>query len=335
MSRSRSRIFLHTIWYLQPLFIIAILVWLAKSPLFQAHASTLAPAIIIDLLVTLPFVYFLIIRKKSISKTTIVAVLVVGIVTASLVIPSEHQGLLNAFKFWVLPFIELFVISYVIFTIRKSVKAFKETETRSYDFYDNLKLALADILPNKLIPFVAMEISAFYYAFIRWKKLDIKPNEYSYHKESGTRAILLVLLLIIAIETFVFHLILMNGFPILAWILSGLSIYSGFQIFGILKSLSQRPIIIKNGYLHLKYGILTDAIVDNCNIQSISFFKGELNKDASAVSFSPFGGIEGHNIIIVFHQPVIVKGLYGIQKEARSLALFLDQPHLFIQSLAL
>ena len=324
---------LHFVWYSMPVIIIAVLVLLTKSSLFQTNASRLAPAIILDLLIILPLVYFLIIRKKSIPKTTVVLVLVIGVVTATFIIPEQHQGLLDAIKFWVLPFVELFVVTYVFFTIRKSIKAFKKNNTGQFDFFSNLKAALADIMPVKVIPFVAMEISAFYYGFIKWKKNALASNEYSYHKESGTKAILLVLLFLVAIETFVFHLLLIRWSPVIAWVLTGLSIYSAFQIIGILKSLIHRPIVITDSCIELKYGILADAELAIENIESISIQKEEVTKESGILSFSPLGDLEGHNVLITLKSKISISGFYGMKKEAEKIALFVDEPDVFIKTI--
>ncbi|MFK8044368.1 MAG: hypothetical protein AB8B72_02655 [Crocinitomicaceae bacterium] len=317
--------------YLLPLFIIGVMIFLARSPIFEQNANQLAPAITLDLVLTLPLVYFLIIRKKSIPKTTIVPVLIVGVVTASFIIPNEHQGLLDSFKFWVLPFVELFVITYVFLTIRKSVKSFKKHNTGQFDFHHNLKIALGDILPARAIPFAAMEISAFYYGFIKWKKNELLENEFTYHKETGTKAILLVLLLLILVETFALHLLLIDWSPVFAWILTGLSIYSGFQIIGILKSLIHRPISVNNSKIELKYGLLANVDISFENIETIAHDKREVDKDSDIVSLSPLGTLEGHNIRIVLKSPIIIEGFYGMNKEAKEIALFIDNSEKFIE----
>ena len=318
------------LWYTLPVSIILTMVWLSKSPIFKLHSNELAPAITIDLLLTLPLVYFLIIRKTSVPKTTIVPVLVIGVVTATFILPKDQQGLLDFAKTWLLPFVEIFVVSYVIITVRKSIKAFKAHKTNTFDFYANIKVALRNIVPAKVVPFAAMEISAFYYAFINWRRPKLSSTEFSYHKESGTRAILIVLLFLIALETFVFHILLVRWSVIFAWILTGISIYSGFQILGILKSLNQRPIIINSNKVILKYGIIGDAEINLSNIENITPQKKEVTKESGIVSFSPLGDLEGHNVLITLKHPITIHGFYGIKKEAQTLALFVDQPSEFI-----
>ncbi len=334
MEQLGNRKILQFFWYSLPLAIILTMVWLVKSPLFESNANQLAPAVTIDLLLTLPLVYFLIIRKKSIPKTTTVLVLGIGVLIASLILPKHDQWLLNYAKIWLLPLVELLVITYVFFTIRKSVRAFKSSQNNatSFDFHTNLKEALSKIIPVKAIPFVAMEISVFYYGFIRWKKLTLNQLEFSYHRESGTKAALLILILIIGVETFAFHILLINSAQVLAWILTGLSIYSGFQIYGIYKSLNRRPIRIETDKIHLRYGIIAEAEIDMGNIKSIQPQKGEINKESGTISFSPFGNLEGHNVLFELERPIMVSGLYGVKRHTNYLALFVDNPKDFISA---
>ena len=102
--------------------IIGLMVFIAKTSLFQINPDNLAIGITFDLLLTVPFVYFLLIRKTNIPKTTIAPFLIFGIIICSIILPSENQQYLNIFKTWILPIIELSIISYVVYNIRKGIK---------------------------------------------------------------------------------------------------------------------------------------------------------------------------------------------------------------------
>lgn len=322
---------LKTLWYSLPVILILSIIWLTQSPIFDAHPNQLSFAVTIDLLITIPFIYFLIIRKKSIPKTTVVLAIGIGVLIASIILPKTHQAPLSFVKLWILPFVELFVVIYVIYSVRKSVKAFKKAKIGHYDFFTNLKNALGGIMPKKMVGFIAMEIGAFYYAFLSWKKHQFIANEYSYHKESGTRAVLLVSLFLIAIETVVFHILLQNWSLIFAWVLSILSVYSGFQILGILKSLSQRPITIQQHKINLRYGIIAEGEIPIQQIKSIREFKGEITDNQKDIqSFSPFGNLEGHNVLIELYEPFYYHAFYGFKKKGKNIAFFIDDPILFI-----
>ena len=307
-----------------PLLIIGLMVVIAKSSMFINNPSELSIGITFDLLLTVPLVYFLLIRKTKIPKTTVIPFLILGLVICSLILPSENQYYLTLFKTWIFPIVELSILSFVIYNVRKGIKGYKLNKTESFDFFTTLKNTCYEILPKSVVIPVVTEIAVFYYGFIYWKKRELKENEFSYHKDSGTITLLIAIIFIVAIETVVFHILLVKWSSIAAWILTFLSIYSGIQIFGFLKSMLKRPISIENDRLYLRYGIMTETIIDIKDIDSIEISSKdiELNKETRKLSF--LGELESHNFIIRLKKENELIGLYGIKRKYKNLALCID-----------
>ena len=305
--------------------IIGLMIFISKTSLFKLNPDNLAIGITIDLLLTVPFIYFLLIRKTNIPKTTVVPFLILGVVLCSIILPSENQQYLNLFKTWILPIIELSVISYVIYNVRKGIKRYKLNKTESFDFFTTLKNTCYEILPKGVVIPVVTEIAVFYYGFLYWKKRELKENEYSYHKESGTITLLIAIIFIVAIETIVLHILLAKWNNIAAWILTFLSIYSGFQIFGFLKSMFKRPISIENDRLYLRYGIMSETTIYIKDIDRVEISSKdiEINKETRKLSF--LGELEGHNIIIRLKKENELIGLYGLKRKYKNLALYIDE----------
>lgn len=312
-----------------PLLIIASMIWIAQSSLFKSAPDTLAIGITADLLLTVPIVYFLLIRKTKIPKTTIVPFLILGMIVCSMILPSENQYYLSLFKTWVFPVIELSIISFVIYKVRKAVLAYKEKKNTTTDFFTTLKNTCYEILPKGAVIPVVTEIAVFYYGFIYWKKRPLKENEFSYHKESGTLSLLAAIICIIVIETVAFHALLAKWNIIVAWIFTGLSIYSGFQLFGFLKSILKRPFVIENGKLYLRYGIMNETTINLDDIESIELSSRELEFDKTTRKLSFLGALESHNVIITLHKEQTLTGLYGIQKTYTTLAMHVDNKESF------
>ena len=63
-----------------PFLIIASLILLTKSNFFSENSQLLSNAITVDLLLIVPLIYFLIIRKRDIPKITVLTVFIIGIV---------------------------------------------------------------------------------------------------------------------------------------------------------------------------------------------------------------------------------------------------------------
>lgn len=146
------------------------MVLIARSSIFTTNPSSLSTGITVDLLLIVPFVYFLLIRKTSIPKTTVVPFLIVGIIICSLILPAENQYYLNLFKIRVLPIVELSILSFVIYNVRKGIKHYKLNKGTSFDFFTTLKSTCYKILPKGVVIPVVTEITVFYHGFIYWKK---------------------------------------------------------------------------------------------------------------------------------------------------------------------
>lgn len=312
-----------------PILIIGLMITLAKSSIFTTNPDTLSIGITFDLLLTVPIIYFLSIRKTSIPKTTVLPFLIIGIIVCSSILPTENQYYLNLFKTWVLPILELMILSFVIFNVRKALKKYRKKKTESIDFFTTLKSTCYEILPKGFVIPVVTEIAVFYYGFIHWKKRKLKDNEFTYHKDSGTVPLLIAIIFIVAIETITFHILLAKWNVTVAWILTFLSIYSGIQIFGFLKSMFNRPIAIENDKLFLRYGIMNETTIDLANIDSIEITSKdiELNKETRKLSF--LGELESHNTVIRLKEENTLIGLYGIKRKYKNLALHIDKKNEF------
>jgi len=68
-----------------------------------------------------------------------------------------------------------------------------------------------------------------------------------------------------------------------AWMLTILSIYTGFQLLAFAKSFSKRPILIENNTLYLRYGIMSNAEIEIKNIKSIEISEKPLEELAEAI----------------------------------------------------
>lgn len=306
------------------------LILLMKSSFFMQNPSTLSTAITIDFLVTIPLIYFLIIRKRAIPKITVLTTFVLGIVILSFVLPEEHQSLLSMVKTYFLPILELGVASFIIYKVRSLRKAYK-SQQKSEDFYTTLLIAANEVLPKKLASVLVTEISVVYYGFIHWKKKKLKENEFSYHKNSTVNSIVIGFLMIILIETFALHFLLLKWSTVAAWILTGLSIYTALQFFALARSISKRPIKVDldTNELILRFGFFSEWSVSLENLKEVEVSSRDLPEDKSIVPFSPLGGLVEHNVILHFKEEQTFSGFYGLKKRAESMAIYIDEKGTF------
>ena len=315
-----------------PLFCLIGLSLLPLSSFYLMHPEPLSIGISVDFLLTVPLVFLFLIRNTKIPKTTVVPLVVLGMLLGYAVLPEENQFILDYFKSWILPLVELGVLSFVGFSVYRSAKRFKNHRKKGFDFYTTLKTTSNEIFPKVPAALLTSELAVLYYGLWTWKKRPLNENEFSYHKDSGTLTVLVALIVIIGIETYVFHLILAKWNNILAWVLTAISCYTAIQIFGFLKSMSRRPIAIQGGILQLPYGIMGEAIVPLTKIASIECNSKELEENKLNRKLSFLGAMESHNIILHVKEPLEVQGLYGISKKYEVLGFCVDGPTQFKKS---
>ncbi len=319
-TRISSKLFIFGV----PLLIMGLMVLITSSKLFHVNTAALSKAITLDLLLTSPLIYLFLIRKKNIPKITAVPVFVLGIIIASNIIPKEHQSILSWTKTWVFPIVELGVATFIFHKVRQTLKSYRNNAKQTPDFFAALKDSCREVFPGKVSTLLAMELAVLYYGFISWKKRVLRKNEFSYHKNSGTISLLVALIPIIAIETYVLHILLIKWSIIAAWIATILSVYSSFQIFGFLKSLMQRPFVIDENTLHLRYGILSEASIPISNIESITLSSKDIVFNDAVRKLSPLGELETHNVVVTLKKKHTLVGLYGIKKTFETLAFYVN-----------
>lgn len=317
-----------------PIFLGVSLLFLMKSDTFLKNAGVLSIAITIDFLITIPLIYFFIIRKRNVPKITVVSMFVLGIVVLSYSLPEEHQSLLSIVKTFVIPIIEVTVLSLVIYKTIKITKSYKEHK-KSEDFYTTMAKATSEVLPKQIASILVTEISVVYYGFINWKKSVLKEGEFSYHKKSTIISILIGFLMVILIETFALHYLLSKWNMVVAWILTVLSIYTGLQIYALARSIAKRPIKIdvNSEKLILRFGFFAEWSVAINAIEKVELSNKDLPEDKSIVPFSPLGSLTEHNVILHFYREQQFSGFYGFSKKATKLAIYIDEKQQFSKML--
>lgn len=305
------------------------IILMIKSPIFPTDSDMVSLGITIDLLLTIPLIFYVLNRKTAIPNTTVLAIVAVGVVIGSVTLPKSNQFYLDFFKTWFIPVLELMVITYIVLKVKTSLKKYRDKDNTQLDVFTLLKEVCNSFLPSKLVYPIATEVAVFYYGFVSWKKKPLSHDEFTYHKQSSSIAILGALILMTIVETFALHILLVRWNPIVAWVLTGISIYTIFQIWGLIKSLSKRPVLLDKSQLILRYGLLNEANISLENIGHIEITERDLEGNKAIRALSPLDKLEGHNIIIHLKNECNVIGFYGIKKKCKSVALHLDDVELF------
>ncbi|MCH4822084.1 hypothetical protein ML462_02775 [Gramella lutea] len=323
MLRATSSKHTFLIFFL-PLFLITCLVFLTAVAGFRENADLLSIGLTFDLLILIPFLYFLLIRKTKIPKTTILPIMILGLIICKFIIPAENQYFLDLFKTWGIPVAEVFVLGFVVHKVYLALKIYRSNNQENADFYNVLKKSCKEIFPAPLVIPMVTEMAVFYYGFFNWRKRDLKDHEFHYHKESGSIALFSAIIFLILVETVVLHILLAMWNETLALILTVLGLYSIMQLFGFTRSLSKRPVYIVDKKLFLNYGIMKETVIDLKNIVTVEISSRDIELDSDTAKLSLLGNLESHNIILHLKKEETLTSLYGKRKNFKIIALHID-----------
>nr|WP_321233323.1 hypothetical protein [uncultured Psychroserpens sp.] len=315
----------NAIVFLIPLALLLTLVFLLKSNVFLANQSLLSTFITIDFIITIPIIYFLLIRKRNISNLTIAPFLILCVVVASYTIPTTHQDVLSLAKTWLIPIVGLSVLTFVVIKVRKAIHIYKKTANNHHDFYSALVETCQSLFPKTVAKLATNEIALIYYGFFNFKKATLQSNEFSNYKGSGILSTLGAIIFVVAIEMATVHILIAKWSTTLAWVLTILSFYSALQLIGIIRSVPKRPITIHDDYLQLRFGILSEThipfdAIDHIKLASLSDF----DKEKNTKTLSLLGELEHSNIVIHLNTPQQLNFIYGKPKSYTKLLLFVD-----------
>jgi hypothetical protein len=169
-----------------------------------------------------------------------------------------------------------------------------------------------------------------YYAFFIWRKHPCKKNEFSYHRDSGTIALLSAFAFLILIETAAVHLIVARWSELTAWILTAMSLYSFIFLLAHIKATIHRPHVMGATEITLRNGLFGTASIPYNRIAAIEITSREPVAEGKHIRrFFPFGNKENHNVMIQLDQSLDIEGFFGTTQLCDVLLLQIDNKSLF------
>jgi hypothetical protein len=194
------------------------------------------------------------------------------------------------------------------------------------DYYTLIQQNFSKILGNdRLGKILGSEVAMCYYAFFCWKKYKLQQNEFSYHKNTGAIVLLWTVLMLVLIETTAVHFLLERWNVWLAWLLTGLSIYTFLMLLGHINAVVHRPHAVFENRMELKLGIFASSNIFWDNIEKIAYSSKDIKPNLKAVKFTSLGDLEMHNVIFYFKEPQTIEYLYGIKKKSNILLCQIDE----------
>lgn len=290
----------------------------------------LAVGITYDLTLTAPLLYLFIIWKTKIPKTTVAPFLLASVIFASYIIPAEQQYHLSTIKMWLIPILELGVLSFLGFSVYRTVKAYKSVKDKDSDIIKVLREVSQKVIKIPILAkILAFEIAVIYYAFFSWKKASLTDKTFTYHKKSGKLSLFGVIIFVVGIETLVLHYFVAQWNWYVAWFLTFSSAYVFMLLFAHSKAMYQRPIEFIGEKLHIRYGIFGETEIELDKIKDIELSSIPTNEQDNSKHISILADLEHFNTKIHLKEKTTFSGLYGMKEEYKTLLLYIDEAEEF------
>ncbi|TFZ66003.1 hypothetical protein E4631_12965 [Hymenobacter sp. UV11] len=301
---------------------------------FSQHPA-LPPAVAFDLLVVLPAVFYLcLVRQYRLPLTTLVAALSGGLALSYWLLPAGGVPLLE----WAGRLVgvgEVAVAGYTAVRLRRVVRGYQLARTKSADFIENLFAAGQPVL-GRLTEAVMTEVAVARYALLgAWVPLEAGSGEqpFSTHRTSGFGALLAAFAGLSVVELAAGHLVIGHWFPRAAWVATALSVYSLLWLLAHGQAVRRRPVLLTATTLVVRAGFVWRVAVPRAQLLSVKKLTdvptpapGLLN--AARLLLTP------PNLLLTFSEPQPVRGLYGLHRTVRRLAIYVDEPAELLQQLA-
>lgn len=268
-----------------------------RSQAFGRSPDVAAWGVTLDLTVTIPLVYYLLVVRNGRAKPlTIAPVAVAGMLVASLIVPRDHQSLLHQLRFAAMP-LEVLTIAL----------AFRRLRRGSDDRLTRLIVSEAQIVRYAITGWFAKREAAG----------DARPI--TVHEQSGYGSIVACIVVLVVSESIGMHLLLQMWSAKAAWIVTALDVYGILWILGDYHALRLRPSLLHPHTLELRHGLRWSAMIARDNIAAVTPIRSEFEwRRKGVLKLALF---DEPRYLIQLREPVVARGIAGITRVIDAIAI--------------
>jgi len=273
--------------------------------------------------------YMLFNRTKIYSKSTIITLMLWTTILT--------YGYFNYFNFahpkyliYLFAILEGLFFIYFVYKLNKIIVVYKVNKNKYYYPDEALHYSIEKIFgTHPILKILFSEVSLFLYAILGWKlKVDSSKGDLFYYYKTTQYIVLFWVIFISTIFTIpVFHFLLIQWSPVIAWIVTGVTIYSLIWFIGDYYMIKNKPIILTDSQLIIRIGSRWSTDIDLSNIKTIKISTSDTPEEYEILSTT-----NETNTLMDLHKPIEIKGLFGFTKITSNLVLYVDEPHKFIKS---
>jgi hypothetical protein len=289
-----------------------------------ARPEVLAGAVLLDLAVVVPLLYFLFFLRGRQWPLGLLPVFLLSLVGASLVLPGEYGRFLPRARLLALP-AELGLVGLLLWRVRRAVAGLAAAGPEA-DVLDRLHRGFGRVLPNRRLAAVfAYELGVLYYGLLCWHRRPARaePHAFSYHRNSGYGALLVTLMMVSAVEVVGLHLVVHRWSGTAAWLLSALGAYAVLWMAGDYQAVRLRPVVAAGDALLVRVGLRWSATIPYAQIEQVQR-RGQESPSRRTPGYLRAALLTDPELVLVLRGPVRARGPYGIEKEVWRVGLAVD-----------
>lgn len=295
------------------------------------HPRLVGFGVTFDVTIVLPALYFwLIVRRRLAPAITVVPVLVLSLGAARLILPPTHREYLEWWKL-VFPVVELGVIAYLATRIGKLLRHYRSAKQETPYLNEALAIAMNRTMGDVPgLSYLVAEVTLMTYAITGWFRRFQPPNgamAFSYHRESGYGAILM-LLVVFAMppEMFAAHVLIAHWSGVAAWVWTALEAYGVLWLLGDFQAMRLHPFVLESERLRMRIGLRWRLDLNLREIESIETPKEGDEVLRLTLHTAP-------TAVLVTREPVEVRGLLGLKRTTRRIGIAMDDAGTFVSEL--
>lgn len=294
------------------------------------RASVVAIGLTLDLVVIVPFAYYLlVVRRRNVPAITLAPVFVLSAVAASRILPDQQQGTLEVFEVLAVP-LELTLIGWIAWRGTKALR--RARGDKSADPLEQFHRAAFELTRNdRVASILATELAIPFYALGAWRAQPHAPMgtvAFSHHRRSGHAGIVLVFLLVLSIEGAAVHLLLLQWSALAAWIFTIGTAYGALWLIADYRATVLRPILVDDNGITLRAGIRCTLQIPHERIAEVGH--RSLPKGKDIVNLTLLGKPD---VWLTLSEPMLALGPYGLRRCVRAVGIQPDMAEYFRQAL--
>ena len=285
--------------------------------------ETVALGITLDLTVVVPLTYyFLVVRPRNWPPVALAPVLVLSLVIAAAILPSDHQQTLRVVEALAIP-VEVALLGWVGWQAARALRQIRHSATA--DPVEELHRSARKFLRvHRVADVFAFELAVLFYAFGTWRsKLRIPDGTYAFtsHRRSGHGGLVFALFVLTVVEGVAVHLLLASWSTVLAWVLTFLSFYGALWLIADYRATVLRPSLVNEVEVWIRGGLRWRTRVPRDQMAAVARTKPDPQECTMSVAF-----LTTPNIWVRFSAPVLLEGPYGIRRQVCCVGLVVDEP---------